>query len=53
MRKKALVIGSENKGLRKLVRENCDTLCRIPTKNNDLNSINVVQATSIALYELS
>ena len=51
--KKALVIGSENKGLRNLVRKNCDTLYRIPTKNNDLNSINVVQATSIALYELA
>ena len=53
MEKKALVIGSENKGLRNLVRKNCDTLYRIPTKNNDLNSINVVQATSIALYEIS
>ena len=51
--KKALVIGSENKGLRNLVSKSCDTLYRIPIKNNDLNSINVVQATSIALHELS
>ena len=50
--KKALIIGSEKKGLRRLLRESCDILYRIPTKNNDLDSINVVQATSIALYEL-
>ena len=53
VKKKALVIGSENKGLRNLVRNSCDTLYRIPIKNSDLNSINVVQATSIALHELS
>ena len=52
-RKKVLVIGSENKGLRSLVRENCDILYRIYTKNDDLDSINVVQATSIALHELT
>ena len=51
--KKALIIGSENIGLRKLVRENCDVLYRIPTKRYDLDSLNVVQATSIALYELA
>ena len=50
--KKVLIIGSENKGLRSLVRDNCDVLCRITTKNEDLDSINVVQATSIALYAL-
>ena len=48
-RKKVLIIGSENKGLRSLVRDNCDILYRIYTKNDDLDSINVVQATSIAL----
>ena len=51
-KKKALIIGSESKGLRQLVRKSCDLLYRIPTKNDDLDSINVVQATSIALYEL-
>jgi|TARA_B100002051_G_C16721855_1_gene632936 rRNA methylases len=50
--KKALILGSENVGLRKLVRENCDVLYRIPTKRHDLDSLNVVQAASIALYEL-
>ena len=51
-KKKALVIGSEKNGIRKLVRKNCDILFRIPTKNNDLDSINVVQAASIGLYVL-
>ncbi len=50
--KNALILGSENVGLRKLVRENCDVLYRIPTKKHDLDSLNVVQAASIALYEL-
>ena len=53
LQKKALVIGSESKGLRNLVRKNCDMLCRIPIINDDLDSINVVQATSIALYEFN
>ena len=53
LQKKALVIGSEGKGLRNLVRRNCDILCRIPIINDDLDSINVVQATSIALYEFN
>ncbi|RPG87087.1 MAG: RNA methyltransferase [Crocinitomicaceae bacterium TMED209] len=52
-KKKALIIGSENKGLRNLVRNNCDILYRICPKNEDLDSINVVQAASIALYELT
>ena len=52
-KKKVLIIGSENKGLRSLVRENCDILYRISTKNEDLDSINVVQATSIALFALA
>ena len=50
--KKVLVIGSEKNGIRQLVRKNCDILFRIPTKNNDLDSINVVQAASIGLYVL-
>ena len=50
--KNALILGSENVGLRKLVRENCDILYRISTKKHDLDSLNVVQAATIALYEL-
>ncbi len=49
----ALIIGSENKGMRALVRKSCDILYRINLKNHDLDSINVVQAASIALYELT
>ena len=51
--KKVLIIGSESIGLRSLVRKNCDILYRISTKNEDLDSINLVQAASIALYELT
>ena len=51
-KKKVLILGSESKGLRSLVRKNCDILYRISTKNEDLDSINVVQAASIALYAL-
>lgn len=53
LEKIVLIVGSESKGLRNLTRENCDILYRISTKNEDLDSINVVQATSIALYELT
>ncbi len=51
--KKVLVIGSENKGIRNLVSKNCDILFRIPIIKEDANSINIVQALSISLYELS
>ena len=51
--KKVLIVGSENKGLRSLVRDHCDVLYRIQTKQNDLDSINVVQAASIALFMLT
>tara|TARA_X000000950_G_scaffold289128_1_gene410057 strand:- start:2199 stop:2948 length:750 start_codon:yes stop_codon:yes gene_type:complete len=51
--KKVLIVGSENKGLRSLVRDHCDILYRIQTKQTDLDSINVVQATSIALFMLA
>ena len=50
--KTALVIGSENEGLRKLVRLNCDVLVRISMNSKIVDSLNVVQATSIALHEI-
>ena len=53
LEKKVLIVGSENKGIRSLVRDQCDILYRIKTKQNDLDSINVVQATSIALFMLT
>ncbi len=45
-----LILGSEGRGIRKLVRENCDTFVRLPV-SEDLESLNVSTAASIAMYE--
>lgn len=47
--KTVLVMGSEEKGIRKLVRENCDYLAKINISEN-VESLNVASAASIALY---
>ena len=44
-----LVIGSEGQGLRRLVREKCDLLMRLPMQG-DIDSLNAAVAGSIALY---
>lgn len=45
-----LVIGGEHQGLRRLVREKCDFLVRIPMAG-PLNSLNAAVAAAILLYE--
>ena len=47
------VVGSEHKGLRNLTKKNCDYLVSIKSKKNDIDidSLNVANATTIALYE--
>lgn len=47
-----IVIGAEDVGLSRLVREHCDALVRIPIAS-DVESLNASVAASIALYEAS
>lgn len=47
----ALVAGNEEKGIRKLVAENCDFLVQIPMKGR-IDSLNVSVATGILLFEI-
>jgi 23S rRNA (guanosine2251-2'-O)-methyltransferase len=46
----ALVVGSEGQGMRRLVRESCDVLVRLPMRGQ-VNSLNAAVAGSVALYE--
>lgn len=47
----ALVLGGEHRGLRRLVREHCDVLVRLPMLGN-VASLNISVAAAIAMYEV-
>jgi 23S rRNA (guanosine2251-2'-O)-methyltransferase len=46
----ALVVGSEGRGIRRLVLESCDVVLRLPMRGH-IGSLNAAVAGSIALYE--
>lgn len=47
-----LVLGAEGPGMRRMVKEHCDVLVRLPTKP-PIASLNVSNAAAVALYALS
>ncbi|MDH3654643.1 MAG: 23S rRNA (guanosine(2251)-2'-O)-methyltransferase RlmB [Myxococcales bacterium] len=47
-----LVIGSEGKGLRRMVRQRCDIVVQIPQRG-PMDSLNASVAAAIAMYEIS
>jgi 23S rRNA (guanosine2251-2'-O)-methyltransferase len=48
----ALILGNEEKGIRRLVAENCDFLVKIPMKGKT-ESLNVSVAAGILLFEIN
>jgi 23S rRNA (guanosine2251-2'-O)-methyltransferase len=49
--KVGIVLGNEGKGIKRLVRENCDELVSIP-QSGDIDSYNVSVAAGIIMYEI-
>ena len=48
----AIIMGSEGKGMRRLVEEACDSTVRLPISER-VESLNVSTAAAIALYEVN
>ena len=49
--KTAIIIGNEEKGISKLVKENCDFLVTIPISNK-IDSLNASVAAALMMYEV-
>jgi 23S rRNA (guanosine2251-2'-O)-methyltransferase len=47
----ALIMGNEEKGIRRLTADNCDILVNIPMKGK-IQSLNVSVATGVILFEI-
>jgi 23S rRNA (guanosine2251-2'-O)-methyltransferase len=47
----SVVVGSEGRGMGRLVRETCDLLIKLPMRG-EINSLNAAVAGSVALYEV-
>lgn len=50
--KTVLILGSEGTGMRRLTREACDHLVRLPMMPDAIESLNVSNAAAVGLYEL-
>ena len=50
--KNIIIMGSEGKGMRRLIEENCDITIKLPM-NENVESLNVATAASIVLYEMN
>ncbi len=46
------MLGGEADGLRRLTRENCDQLVRIPMPGSGVESLNVSVAAGVTLFEV-
>lgn len=50
--KTAIIMGSEGKGMRRLIEESCDSTIKLPM-NESVESLNVSTAAAIVLYEIN